>query len=155
MRPVRYPLSSEGTLKVMYDHPHSLTGQKLFPTIRSALCFAALVGYECDKREPLSGETSALDARLVFGNAPTVETIYSIALADSRDMDIIRPENEEKMVNIFEEYIAGGLQEITAWLRETPGDVDGADALIAAAKKRGYLGTDDEADHDDIPSIVF
>jgi hypothetical protein len=102
----------------------------------------------------LSGDTKILDARRLT-HPPTLETIYAIALAHSRDMEIIRPENEDAMIQIFEEYIAGGLKEITLWLRETPGDVDGVDALIAAAKKRGYLGVAEDTDFEDIPSIVF
>ena len=151
MRPVRWNVEHDNTVKFLTDRKHSKTGQTLFPTIRGALCFAALIGYETEQTEQVAGESEFLDGRLIFNHAETLETIYAIALADSRSMEIIRPDHEAEMVAIFEGYVNGGLRELAAWFRETPGDIDGVDALLKAVRKREYLDVvvDDLTDQPD------
>ena len=155
MKDVRWPLTWDGPIRRLTEHPHSQTGQKLFPTIRGAMCFAALVGYQTGNKDTVTGETRKLEGKLIFPHPATIETIYAIALADTQDMDIIRPENEDKMISIFEQYVTGGLKELTAWFEESPGDIDGVDALINAATKRGLIGGQAEEEDGPEPEPVF
>jgi dnd system-associated protein 4 len=107
--------------------------------MRELVCFAAVLGFEHATRKPLHGKTLEIDAR-IFGNSPAaVDTLYLVALATERNADILRDENVDKMVSIFEEYAEGGFQVLGGWLREKPEDVNGDRAILAALAKYGFL----------------
>ena len=84
-----------------------------------------------------------------------MDLLYLIALAEKRDVDILREENEDKMIQVFEEYANGGLQVLTDWLREHPEDPNGDRALLAALVSKGLLDTGDKPLHKVAAEVSF
>jgi dnd system-associated protein 4 len=142
MRNLRRPKRLEPVFELLFERAHSETQQKLFGTIRDAYCFAALVGFEFGSKlafSDLKDGTNELDSRLVLGHAKTLETVRCIALAETQSMEVLKPERENELVSIFEEYVAGGLEEIQRWVRKCETDLNGDVAIIDALRARGYL----------------
>lgn len=144
MRNIRRSAELDLTLRRLGETQHSVAKRSIFPTLRDALCFAALLGYERDARTPLGASTVDLDGRLFVNHAPSLDTMYLLGLAAKRDMAILFDENEEELVTIFEEYASGGLRIIESWFAERPVDQDGDYAIIDALRKHGYVSPPDD-----------
>ncbi len=141
MRSIRRPERHEDLVRRLAEEPHPKSKRALFPTMRDLLCFAAVVGYEEGVRTPLgSGATKEIDGRIFENSPPAVDLIYLLALADTKNADILQDSREDEMVRIFEEYAATGLGVIESWTKETPNDSDGDQAILQAMRKGGYLG---------------
>jgi dnd system-associated protein 4 len=126
---------------------HPVSGRPIFDSMRSLVCFAAVLGYEYSKKNVLAGEQfEAVDGRIFENNDQAIDLLYLIALAHEKDADILRVENEEKMVAIFEEFAQGGFEILSGWLREKPEDTVGDRAIISAFGKYGFLSTGDDSD---------
>lgn len=104
------------------------TGKPLFAFNKDLMVFAAMVGHSLNKRTPLKGdviqiilETYATDQKDAF--------IYLIALMEERNATVLKDENLNDAIKIFEEYCNAGLYEINLWLDENPGDHEGIDTL--------------------------
>ena len=65
--------------------------------------------------------------------------MFLIGLAETKDVDCLREENEDSLVSLFEEYADGGLEVLAEWLKETPSDPAGDRAILEALKRYGYL----------------
>lgn len=144
MRNIRRDAALDLTLRRLGENQHSVAKRSIFPTLRDALCFAALLGYERDARVPLGASTVDLDGRLFANHSPTLDTMYLLGLATKRDMAILLEENEEELVTIFEEYACGGLRVIDTWFTENPVDQDGDNAIIDALRRHGYVSPPDD-----------
>lgn len=146
MRTLRYSKQYEAVVKQLGGTAHPLTRQPLFLTYRELACFAAMVGYESNSvRKVEAGESDDfVDGRIFSNHEPAVDLMYLIALASSRDMNILRDDNEDRMVTIFEEFANGGLQLLADWLREKPDDVHGDKAVLAALYRDGFLSGERE-----------
>ena len=119
--------------------PHPDTGQTIYPTYRELMVYAAVVGYEEQAREPLSGDLTIMVEGRVFERGDiALDTLYLIVLAVSKDINILRAEKEDEALQIFEEYANGGLRVLSSWLSEYPQDLAGDQALLLALKERGY-----------------
>lgn len=102
---------------------------KLFSTLREALTFCAVLGYKERRRLPLDPSTGTEDiAGAQYQLNEAVDTIFALALADSKTSDILRPEREKDCVQIYEEYANGGLELIQSWI-DRYADVDVEDAV--------------------------
>jgi dnd system-associated protein 4 len=140
MRTLRYSKQYEGVVKQLGGDAHPLTRQPLFQTYRELACFAAVLGYESDTRLRLEGEQNDFVDGRIFGNyEPAVDLMYLVALASSRDMNILRDEHEDRMLAIFEEFANGGLKLLADWLHEKPDDAYGDKAVLAALYQHGFL----------------
>ncbi len=151
MRAIRRSARHEDLVRNLAETPHPQAGRAIFPTMRELLCFAAVLGFEMDKRKPLDATTKEIDGRTFEGHEQSLDLIYLLALAHEKDADILHEENDDKCVSIFEEYVDGGLDEIGAWLRECPHDPHGDTAILDALHRHGYLGGSrgvDDAVHD-------
>ena len=85
--------------------------RSLFPTIRELLCFAAMLGYSERRRLPLDRPKGVEDlAFQIFERGEAVDIIFLIALAETKDSEVLKDGNEDKCALIFEEYANGGLQ---------------------------------------------
>jgi dnd system-associated protein 4 len=134
----------ETLVKRLAEQPHPLLNGSLFPTIRELLCFAAVVGYAEGEKKALGKKTSEIPGR-VFENSDTAQDIiFLLALADNKNPDILRNENESEAVSIFESYANGGLDVISRWIGEVPSDPYGDQAIIAAMQKYGFFDVSDE-----------
>jgi hypothetical protein len=79
-------------------------------------------------------------------NQQTIDLLYLISLAHSKDVEILREENEGKMIDIFEEYAQGGFEIIEGWLNEKPDDLNGDKAILAAFSKYNFLNAPVDAE---------
>ena len=90
----------------------------LFSTIKDLLCFAALLGYSKDNKKPLGDSKKAPSVDFnTFVTTDDDDFIYMISAATHNDIDILREDRNEDVIEIFEEYINGGLYIIDEWTR--------------------------------------
>src|SRR4051812_27259905 len=156
MRTIKRNSSFEQTVRRLGDLPHPTTKQPIFPTFRDLLCFAATLGFETSTRLSLDSKADDFVDGRVFGKDDlSMDLLYLIALAEKRDIDILREENEDKMIQVFEEYANGGLQVLTDWLREHPEDPNGDKALLAALTSKGFLDTPSQSPHQVAAEVTF
>jgi dnd system-associated protein 4 len=115
------------------------TDRRLFPTIRELLCFAAVLGYSEGRRVPIDRSLGVEDVSYQqFERGEAENLIYLIALADVRDVNVIREDNEEECARIFEEYVNGGLGLVKDYLLRDGGEYPDR-ALMRLLHERGYL----------------
>ena len=156
MRTIKRTGDSEAVVKKLANSSHPSTGQPIFPTYRDLLCFCAVLGFECESTKPLEGSVDDfVDGRVFSNHEPAVDLLYLIALAETQDMFILREDNEDKAVQIFEEYANGGLQILSDWLKEMPADLNGDKAILSALAKKGYLGPATTSPQDATSRVTF
>lgn len=125
-------------------------GGTLFPTLREALTFCAILGYKERRKVPLSSSAGTEDiAGAQYHNNEAVDALFALALADQGSSDILRPDREKECIEIYEQYANGGLQLVQSWL-ETYANLDVEQAIWNGLKTIGVKAPDD----DDAPSEV-
>ena len=154
MRSVRRSKQHESLVRLLAETNHPDSARPIFPTMRELLCFAAVLGFERDKKESLDATTMEIDGRTFENHQQSLDLIYLLALADKKDAEVLREDNEDQCLGIFEQYAEGGFQEIATWLKERPEDEYGDDAILAALQKRGFLGEARDVD-DAIQDVSF
>ncbi|USD59499.1 hypothetical protein J4N45_13345 [Vibrio sp. SCSIO 43140] len=93
------------------------TDPNAFGAIKDLMVFAALVGYQLDKFEPLTDKSSGSSILLeTYASTDKDSYIYLIALAKEPSLDILKNEQLRKAIGIFEAYCNGGLKYIDSWL---------------------------------------
>ncbi|MCY4306507.1 MAG: DNA phosphorothioation-associated protein 4 [Aestuariivita sp.] len=118
----------------LYDSERSL-----FPTIRELLCFAALLGYSEDRRIPLDRSEGVEDVSYQqFERGDAEDLIYLLALAVTKDPEIVKEGREAECAEIFEEYANGGLGVIDNALKAGGGEYPDRD-ILEMLKDRGYI----------------
>ncbi len=156
MRTIRRNSGFEQIVRRLGDAAHPVTKQPIFPTFRDLLCFAAVLGFETGTQVKLDPKTDDfVDGRVFAKDDLSMDLLYVIALAEKRDVDILREDNEDTMIQIFEQYANGGLQILTDWLREHPEDPNGDQALLAALVSKGFLKTEEKPLHDVAAEVKF
>jgi len=127
--------------------------RSLFPTIRELLCFAALLGYSEGRKIPLEKDAGVEDVSYQqFERGDAEDLIYMIALADSRDPEVLRDGQEPRCAQIFEEYANGGFHVLAEKFSETGGEFPDKD-IVELLVSSGYL--DVEASDPDLSGITF
>lgn len=140
MRTFRHNSSHDATVQLLYGTVHKKAGQPIFVTKRDLLCFAAVLGFEEKRRNPISEKpTEFVDSRPFENSREAMQLLYLIGLAETKDVDCLRVENEDGLVSIFEEYADGGLSTLEDWLLETPSDPNGDRAIVNALNRHGFL----------------
>jgi dnd system-associated protein 4 len=139
MRSLRLESEYEPMVRQFAEKTHPDSRKSIFPTMREFMCFAAVVGFHEGKRTPLKGDTFEIDARIFQNSQQAIDLLYLIALAGSRDVNILREERDDELTAIFEEYANGGLAKIADWIRDRPDDVNGDKALLTAFEKADLL----------------
>jgi dnd system-associated protein 4 len=132
--------------RIFEDLVQRLAGQplpgfdrRLFPTIRELLCFAALLGYSEGRRIPLDKNAGVEDISYQqFERGDAENLIFLIALAETKNVEILREGNEGECAMIFEEYANGGLAIIKDSLLRSGGEYPDR-ALKSLLRERGYL----------------
>lgn len=125
----------------------------VFPTIRELLCFAALLGYSEKRRVPLDRAKGVEDVSYQqFERGDAEDLIYLIALADTKNPEVLKDGEEDKCAAIFEEYANGGLQIMRDAMLRSGGEYPDRDVL-ELLKDRGYLIVEDE--EPDVTGIEF
>ncbi|MCK1630255.1 hypothetical protein [Bradyrhizobium sp. 162] len=136
-------------------HPH--TGNSIFGTFRELACFAALLGFERDRKVVLDGPTELLvDARIFERNDQALDMLYLVGLAATRDRNILKNDeaNSDRLVSEFERYVAGGLEILKEWLNDDPADENGDRAILSGLHRAGLLKAEPPA-ADVINRVVF
>ena len=125
----------------------------LFPTIRELLCFAALLGYSEQRRVPLDRADGVEDISYQqFERGDAEDLIYLLALAETKDPEILKDGEEGRCAEIFEEYANGGLQVLREVLLRTGGEYPDRD-ILEYLLKNGYLNA--EESEPDVGGITF
>lgn len=129
------------------------TERQLFPTIRELLCFAALLGYSEKRRLPLDKENGVEDVSYQqFERGDAEDLIYLIALAETKDPEILKDGEESRCAEIFEEYANGGLQIIREAMLRGGGEYPDRD-ILELLNERGYLNLEDDVP--DVSRVTF
>lgn len=122
----------------------------LFPTIRELLCFAALLGYSEGRRLPLDRSQGVEDVSYQqFERGEAEDLIYLIALADTKDPEVLKDGEEDRCATIFEEYINGGLEIIAETMRRK-GEEHLDRNILELFNECGYLNDYEEDDDTDV-----
>lgn len=101
----------------------------MFPTLREALTFSAILGYKERRRVPLDPNTGTEDiAGAQYQINEAVDMVFALALAESKTSDVLRPDRERDCIQIYEEYANGGLELIQSWI-DRFADLDVEDAV--------------------------
>ncbi len=115
MRLIHTPVRRSKT----YENALQALGGKeatLFPTLREALTFCAVLGYKERRRLPFDNAGSEDIAGAQYQLNDAVDMVFALALADQKNSDILRPEKEKDCVQIYEEYANGGLDLVQSWI---------------------------------------
>ena len=141
MRAIRRSQQFEDLVRLLAEAQHPEAGRSIFPTMRELMCFAAVLGFEYERKHPLQSQTNEIDGRIFQNSEQALDLLYLISLAYSRDIDILRDENEDRVIEIFEQFAQGGFEIIESWLRDKPEDTAGDQAITSGLAKNGFLGT--------------
>lgn len=156
MRTFRHNSGHDGLVLLLFGTPHKRARQPIFVTKRDLLCFAAVLGFEIGKRGNIGqNPTDFVDPRPFENSQEAMNLLYLIGLAETKDVDCLREENEDRLVEIFEEYADTGLSTLQEWLRETPSDPHGDRAIIEALKNHGYLSSARESTEEIVAEVEF
>ena len=155
MRNVRRPEALEPIFKRFTEAQHPITGRPIFPTLREFLCFAAVLGFNTGTRRSLEGRVLELDGRVFDTHEQSRDIVYLLALASTKDAQILLPEREDDAVTVFEEYVISGLHEMDIWLKECPDDHIGDQAILSALRRNAYFGERDKTIEDVLNDIEF
>lgn len=125
----------------------------LFPTIRELLCFAALLGYSEQRRIPLDKEAGTEDVSYQqFERGDAEDLIYLIALADTKDPELLKDGGESRCAEIFEEYVNGGFEIIREAMLRSGGEYPDRD-ILELLRESNYLNIDDA--EPDVSGVTF
>lgn len=110
--PVRRSKVYENTLQALGGKEATL-----FPTLREALTFCAILGYKERRKRPLDSQAGMEDiAGAQYQLNEAVDVVFALALADAQNSDILRPDRERECIQIYEEYANGGLDLVQSWI---------------------------------------
>lgn len=156
MRTFRYNSIHDGLVHLLFETPHKRANQPIFVTKRDLLCFAAVLGFEIGKRGKIGQQPSDfVDPRPFENSQEAMNLLYLVGLAETKDVDCLREESEDKLVEIFEEYADTGLATLQEWLRETPSDSQGDRAIIDGLKTHGYLTPASDSAEEVVAEVEF
>ena len=95
------------------------SGKRGFKTYRDIMKFAAMVGFECSQRQRGDGKGKVVPLR-IFESSKDQHLIWLIALLAEEDVEILRKDEygdqEDRAIGVFEDYVNGGLEEISTWV---------------------------------------
>jgi len=141
-----------------YEETLQLLGGKeatMFPFLREAMTFCAVLGYKERRRLPLDNSVGTEDfAGAQYQLNEAVDIMFALALADAKDSNILRPENEKECVRIYEEYANGGLDLVQSWI-DRFADVNVEDAVWRGLNSIGIRASKTEASRDDVVAPTF
>lgn len=110
---VRRPKEYDELLNLLKDREHGV-----FSSYKSALVFAASVGFKEGKRVSFS-ESSEPIALSLFSENKDQPFMLCLALTEFDDVSYLREENFVEAMQVFEEYAAGGLEILDGSLDKT------------------------------------
>lgn len=127
----------------------------MFPTLREALTFCALLGYKERRRVPLDPNAGTEDiAGAQYQLNDAVDAMFALALAEATNSDILRPDREKECVQIYEEYANGGLELVQSWL-DRFADISVEDAVWKGLNSIGVRPSASGASQQDVVAPTF
>jgi dnd system-associated protein 4 len=147
MRMIRRSERFEDLVKQLTtEKPHLAGGKAVFPTIRDLMSFAAVLGFEHGRKKPVDSKFIPIESRPFERSESTVDLIYLLALASEKNVEILRDEENERLVSIYEEFAQGGFEILEGWLLESPEDANGDRAIINALRKYDFLSVRNDSE---------
>lgn len=134
MRDIRRPDILEPLVERLTSPKYSETSTPIFATIMDLLIFAAGVGLKCGRRAQVPSSGKGIPMR-IFENNQKDGFLYLLALAVVQDSSALETTNDDEIVRIFEEFAAGGLEQIAEWLAKDPQDFSGVETLLAEIQR--------------------
>ena len=107
---VRRPRKHDDLLSLLKDRE-----QGVFSTLKSALVFAAAVGFKEGKRLSFTDSGEPI-AYTLFSEHKDQPFIYCLALTEYADSSYLRNDKFLEVMQVFEEYAAGGLDVLEGYL---------------------------------------
>lgn len=130
--PVKRSKKFEATLQKLGGKDSSM-----FPTLREALTFCAVLGYKERRRVPLDPSAGTEDiAGAQYQTNDAVDAMFALALADTKASDVLRLDREKECVEIYEEYANGGLELVQSWI-DRYADLNVEDAIFRGLNSIG------------------
>lgn len=130
MRDIRRPDNLEAVVDRLTSQKYTETETPVFQTIMDLLIFAAGVGVQQKRRTAVPSTGRGIPVRIFEGNQKD-GYLYLVALATKQDPSALEAVNDDETAKIFEEYAAGGLEQIAEWLSKDGGDFSGVGTLLA------------------------
>lgn len=127
-------------------------GIPVFQYIKDLMVFAATVGHSIGQKKPVEGDTVSITLD-TYSSDQKDGFVYILALLEAKDANVLRPENLNEAVCVFEEYCNAGLYEIQRWLDENPSDPDGIETLLDKTYISLKQGSEEEDLGDEITII--
>ena len=85
-------------------------GTRVFSTIKQLLCFAALIGFSQKRREALPDGGKVEDVQHeIFQRDNSMDYIYMIAVAETKDTDVLREDSDIDMIKILKSTLTADL----------------------------------------------
>lgn len=142
MRDIRRPDSLEAVVDRLTSPRYTETGTAVFQTIMDLLIFAAGVGVQQKRRTAVPSTGRGIPFRIFEGNQKD-GYLYLITLATKQAPLALETVNDDETAKIFEEYAAGGLEQIAEWLSKNGDDFSGVGTLLA--QMQGFIPTEPQA----------
>lgn len=139
MRGIRVSEHFKETVERLAQTHHSVGGKSIFATMRELVCFAAVLGFEVERKRPVQPKFFEIDGRIFANSEQALDLLFLIGLAESKDVEALREEKEDCLIQIFEEYAQGGLEILEGWMRDKPEDLNGDQSILTALAKNGFL----------------
>lgn len=115
----------------------------MFPTLREAMTFCAVLGYKERRRLPLDSTAGTEDiAGAQYQTNDAVDAMFALALAEAKSSDVLRLDREKECVQIYEEYANGGLELVQAWI-DRYADLNVEDAVFRGLSSIGVRAPTD------------
>lgn len=132
--------------------PKEAAQEPVFRYIKDLMVFAAILGYSNNKKEEIEGSGTIPITLQTYSTDRKDYYIYLIALAYSKDPEILKNDRLIEAVEIFEKFCNGGLAIIDRWLEENPKDPNGISTLVSKINEgffdfsnEGSAGSADDA----------
>lgn len=148
--PVKRSRQFEDTLQLLGGKDATM-----FPTLREALTFCAVLGYKERRRKKFDPSIGTEDiGGAQYQSNDAVDTMFALALAEAKVSDILRQERERDCVEIYEEYANGGLELIQSWI-DRYADIDVEEAIWRGLRSIGIRPPEPEKPRADVVTPEF
>ena len=148
--PVKRSKKFEATLQTLGGKEASM-----FPTLREALTFCAVLGYKERRRvalDPSAGTEDIAGAQYQLNDA--VDALFALAIAETKGSDVLRPDREKECVQIYEEYANGGLELVQSWI-DRYADLNVEDAIFRGLNSIGIQPPAAETENSEVVAPTF
>ena len=142
MRPLKRSSAYDNIVSQLVEAKGVDQERPAFETYRDLYVFCASLAYEKNLHSKPKPPFVTLDTRAFVSHDNTLAVMLAIALTHSKDPTNLQEKNEDRVADIFEEYVNAGLGEVEKWCNESFTDYSGILAIISGLLKDRLLGND-------------